>query len=91
VVVPTSYYTVPTQVLRDTHVAAVIWANHNLRASITAMRDVSRSIRQEQSVHGVERSIASLEDVFALSGNAELEEAERYYLPKPPERDGGDT
>jgi phosphoenolpyruvate phosphomutase len=93
IVVPTSYYTVPTEVLRRAGVAAVIWANHNLRASITAMRDVSRRIRAEESVCGVEPDIAGLDDVFELSGNAELAEAERRYLPTPPagadDEDGG--
>ena len=62
----------------------VIWANHNLRASISAMREVSRRIREEESLVGVEGTIASVREVFALAGNWELEEAERRYLGPPP-------
>ncbi len=44
------------------------------------MREVSRRIREEESLVGVEGAIASVRDVFALAGNWELEEAERRYL-----------
>jgi phosphoenolpyruvate phosphomutase len=47
------------------------------------MREVSRRIRQEESLVGVEGAIASVREVFALAGNWELEEAERRYLGPP--------
>jgi phosphoenolpyruvate phosphomutase len=50
------------------------------------MREVSRRIRAEESLVGVEGSIASVRDVFALAGNWELEEAERRYLGPAPQR-----
>ena len=52
--------------------------------SISAMREVSRRIREEESLVGVEGAIASVREVFALAGNWELEEAERRYLGPPP-------
>ena len=81
VIVPTMYYATPTENFRKADISLVIWANHNLRASITAMRDISRHIFQEQSVTAVEGSVASLRDVFRLAGNSELAEAEKRYLP----------
>src|SRR6185503_469898 len=69
---------------RKVGISVVIWANHNLRASISAMREVSRRIRAEESLVGVEGAIASVRDVFALAGNWELEEAERRYLGPAP-------
>jgi phosphoenolpyruvate phosphomutase len=48
------------------------------------MREVSRRIRDEESLVGVEGAIASVRDVFALAGNWELEEAERRYLGPAP-------
>jgi phosphoenolpyruvate phosphomutase len=48
------------------------------------MREVSRRIRAEESLVGVEGAIASVREVFALAGNWELEEAERRYLGPPP-------
>jgi phosphoenolpyruvate phosphomutase len=45
---------------------------------------VSRRIRDEESLVGVEGAIASVRDVFALADNWELEEAERRYLGPAP-------
>ncbi len=80
VIVPTMYYRTPTSVFEDAGIAMVIWANHNLRASIAAMREASRRIFEEQNLTGVEGRIASVKDVFQLAGNQELAEAERHYL-----------
>src|SRR5262245_31770846 len=84
VIVPTMYYATPADVFRRAGTSVVIWANHNLRAAISAMREVSRRIRAEESLVGVEGAIASVREVFALAGNWELEEAERRYLGPAP-------
>jgi phosphoenolpyruvate phosphomutase len=83
VIVPTKYYATPTEEFRKAGVSAVIWANHNLRASITAMRAVCRRIHEEECLVGVEGEIASVSDVFRLTGDDELQEAERRYLLAP--------
>jgi len=83
VIVPTMYYATPTDHFRQAGISMVIWANHNLRAAITAMREVSRRIRQEESLVGVEGAVAGVRDVFELAGHRELEEAERRYLAPP--------
>ena len=80
VVVPTKYYRVPTARLREAGISLVIWANHNLRSSIQAMRDTSRTLFSQQTLLEVEHEVAPLEDVFALAGAKELEEAEKRYL-----------
>ena len=80
VIVPTAYYATPTEVFRAAKISLVIWANHNLRASLDAMRDVSRRIHEEQSLAGIEGRVAKLKDVFGIVGNSELVEAERKYL-----------
>jgi len=82
IIVPTKYPDTPTDLFRDAGISTVIWANHNLRASITAMRDVSRRIHAMQSLHGVEGRIAGVDDIFQLVDNAELEAAENIYLPR---------
>jgi phosphoenolpyruvate phosphomutase len=84
VIVPTMYYATPADVFRKAGISVVIWANHNLRAAISAMREVSRRIRAEESLVGVEGAIVSVREVFALAGNWELEEAERRYLGPAP-------
>ncbi|MGQ0677364.1 MAG: phosphoenolpyruvate mutase [Rhodospirillales bacterium] len=85
VIVPTMYYATPTDRFRAAGISCVIWANHNLRAAITAMRETSRRIAASESLSGVEGAVASVKDVFELSGNPELAEAERRYLPRPGE------
>ncbi len=81
VIVPTTYYDTPTEKWRDARVSLVIWANHNLRASISAMREVSARILRDQTIATVENEVATVSDVFDLAGNAELSNAEKIYLP----------
>jgi len=81
IIVPTTYHSTPTSLFRQAGISTVIWANHNLRAAITAMRETSRRIWEDESVREVEGRVASVQDIFRLVGNAELEEAERRYLP----------
>ncbi len=82
VIVPTMYYATPTERFREADISMVIWANHNLRAALKAMREVSRRIFEEQSLVGIEGQIASVRDIFEITGNDELAEAERRYLAK---------
>ncbi|KAL5015689.1 hypothetical protein ScPMuIL_005278 [Solemya velum] len=81
VIVPTKYYETPTQTFRDMGVSLVIWANHNLRASIRAMQDTSNQIYRDQSLNGVENGIATVKEVFRLQRDEELVQAEKRYLP----------
>lgn len=85
VLVPTKYYTTPTEVFRDHGVSMVIWANHIVRASIRAMQQAASTIRAEGNLLGVEHAIAPVSEIFRLQGADELDDAERLYLPK---RDG---
>lgn len=81
VIVPTMYYAAPTELFRRAGISLIIWANHNLRASISAMRETSKRIFEEQTLTGVEDRIASVSEVFALQGDPELRQAEKRYLP----------
>ncbi len=82
VIVPTMYYATPTDTLRAAGISTVIWANHLVRASITAMRDTAQRIAQTESLMEVEDRITSVRDIFRLTGNEELEEASLRYLPR---------
>ena len=84
VIVPTTYYPTPTDLFRQAGVATVIWANHLMRSSITAMRETAKRIHDDQSLNEIEGRIATVKDIFHLMRNAELEEAERRYLPETP-------
>src|SRR5689334_22629786 len=82
VIVPTMYYSTPVQVFERAGISLVIWANHNVRSAITAIRQTSQRIFVERSVRNVEDGIASVKDIFRLQDADELEEAEERYLPK---------
>merc|ERR1711924_268012 len=81
VIVPTKYPDVPCDTFRDYGVSMVIWANHNMRASISAMQKVTEEIYSKQSLSTVEASgeIVSVAEVFRLQNTAELKEAENKY------------
>lgn len=81
VIVPTMYYATPTQQFRDHDISLIIWANHNMRVAIQAMRDLSREIFETESLVGAEGRISSVKEVFELTGNEELAAAEERYLP----------
>ena len=80
VIVPTMYHRTPTRTFRDAGVSMVIWANHNMRAAVSAMRQVSRTIRESESLTAVEDEIVPVREVFALTGQEELAAAEARYL-----------
>lgn len=81
VIVPTKYYNVPTSRFREIGISTAIWANHNLRASISAMQKVSLQIYQDENLRNIEDKIASVKEVFRLQGTKELSTAEKKYLP----------
>ncbi|MBE7212717.1 MAG: phosphoenolpyruvate mutase, partial [Gluconacetobacter diazotrophicus] len=81
VIVPTMYYGTPTDSFRKSGVSTVIWANHLMRASMTAMRETAARIRADEHLGAVEGRVVSVKDVFALMDNDELEAAGDRYLP----------
>ncbi|MDB4943458.1 MAG: Phosphoenolpyruvate phosphomutase [Labilithrix sp.] len=82
VIVPTKYYTTPTDVFREAGFKIVIWANHLMRSALSAMQVTAKQIFTAQSLIGVEEKVAPLAEVFRLQGENELEQAEKAYLPK---------
>jgi phosphoenolpyruvate phosphomutase len=81
VIVPTKYYTTPTVRFKELLINLIIWANHNLRASIDAMQKISSQIFREESLVPVEGSVATVEEVFRLQRADELQAAEQKYFP----------
>ena len=82
VIVPTTYYKTPTSVYEEAGVSLVIWANHMLRAAIKVMQQTAARIRDERSIGSIESEVVSVKEIFRLQNAAELEEAEKVYLPK---------
>lgn len=83
VIVPTKYYSTPTDLFREAGVSTVIWANHTLRASIKAMQLATAEIVRTESLVRVEDRIAPLNEVFRLQGSDELRRAKELYAPQP--------
>jgi len=82
IIVPTNYYQVGTTHFQDIGVSMVIWANHNLRASIAAMQKTSRDIYRSRTLAAVDAEIVSVKEVFRLQNDTELAAAEKLYLPQ---------
>jgi phosphoenolpyruvate phosphomutase len=80
VIVPTKYYSTPTDVFRKAGISTVIWANHSIRAATAAMQNVVREIFTTQTLVNVEDQIASVNEIFRLQDADEYSAAERLYL-----------
>jgi len=80
VIVPTKYYSTPTDAFRKAGIDLVIWANHMIRTSIAAMEKTSANIFESESLADVEDKIASVDHIFELQGAEELSRAQDRYL-----------
>ena len=80
VIVPTRYYSTPTDVFRQAGISVVIWANPLVRSAAAAMQSVAKEIYQSQTLVNVEDRIASVEEIFRLQNADEYSAAERLYL-----------
>ena len=80
VIVPTKYYSTPTEVYRKANISLVIWANHMIRSAVASMQDVASTIYKNESLIEVEENIAPVNEIFRLQGADELVEAERRYV-----------
>ncbi len=79
VVVPTKYYSTPTEVFHEHRISLVIWANHLIRSAIAAMQSTAQTIQNTQSLIEVEGQVAAVSEIFRLQGADELLQAERRY------------
>ncbi|HIF50345.1 MAG TPA: phosphoenolpyruvate mutase [Thiotrichaceae bacterium] len=80
VIVPTKYYSTPTEAFRKAGIDLVIWANHMVRSSIASMEKISQEILESESIVDVEDRIATVDHIFNLQGAAELSQAQERYL-----------
>ena len=80
VIVPTKYYSTPTEQFRHANISLVIWANHLIRSAVSAMQETAARIHAEQTLVEVEDDICSVKEIFRLQGADELADAERRYF-----------
>ena len=86
VIVPTKYYSTPTDVFRQHGFSMVIWANHMLRAAVATMQTTARVLKEQENLLFIEDNIVPVSEVFRLQGADELMQAEQRYLPKSADR-----
>lgn len=79
IIIPTKYHKTPASDYRSAGISSVIWANHSLRASIIAMKEITQSIFNNESIQQVEGRISSIEDIFSLTNEIRAIEAEKRY------------
>jgi len=82
VIVPTKYYSTPIEVFEKAGISTVIWANHLMRSSITAMQKTVKVIYDNRSLMQVEDDIVSVAEIFRLQGADDLKRREDLYLPQ---------
>ncbi|MDF6043839.1 isocitrate lyase/phosphoenolpyruvate mutase family protein [Streptomyces sp. JH14] len=80
VVVPTTYHTVTATELAEAGAKMVIYANHGLRAGITAVSETFASILREDRTTAVEGRIAPLTTVFDLQGMPQQKRHEAQFI-----------
>ncbi|WP_158904805.1 phosphoenolpyruvate mutase [Burkholderia sp. L27(2015)] len=80
VIVPTKYYSTPTEVFRKAGISSVIWANHLIRSATSSMQAVAKEIFETQTLVEVEDGIAAVNEIFRLQDADEYSNAERVYL-----------
>jgi phosphoenolpyruvate phosphomutase len=81
VIVPTTYFNTPTSVFEESGISIVIWANHLLRSSLSAMQLAAQKIHRDRSLAAVEADIVPVKEIFRIQDDAELRAAEKKYLP----------
>ena len=81
VIVPTAYPDLTEAKIRARgKIAIVIYANHAVRAAVSAMREVFTAIRRDGGIHRVDKRIASVGDLFDLQRGGALKAAEKKSL-----------
>lgn len=80
VIVPTKYYSTPTQVFRKAGISLVIWANHMIRTAVASMQAIAQEVYTSETLVNIEDNIAPVKEIFRLQGADELLEAEKRYF-----------
>ena len=81
VLVPTAYPEMNEGRIRASgKVGMVIYGNHGIRASVSAMRAVFRQVAEEGGIHGVQDRIASVDEIFRLQRMEERRKSAEPFL-----------
>jgi phosphoenolpyruvate phosphomutase len=81
VIVPTAYPELNADRIKALgKIAMVIYGNHAIRASVTAMKDIFSRIRSDGGIHNVNKDIVSVEEIFRLQRMTKMKADEEAYL-----------
>jgi phosphoenolpyruvate phosphomutase len=80
-IVPTAYPDLTEAKARALgKIGIMIYANHAVRAAVTAMREVFAAIRRDGGIHQVDKRIVSVEGIFELQRVPAMKAAEKRFL-----------
>lgn len=82
VIVPTTYCRTPPDVFAQAGISAMIWANHTLRITITALQKELGELKQSNDLAALNDRVVTVQEVFRLQDAEELQAAETRYLPR---------
>lgn len=81
VIIPTAYPEMnETRIRALGKIAVVIYGNHALRASVTAMQQIFTRIRRDGGIHNVDADIVTVEEIFRLQRMDEIKAKEKRFL-----------
>jgi phosphonopyruvate hydrolase len=81
VIVPTAYPEMNEARIRSLgKIAMVIYGNHAVRASVTAMQDIFARIRRDGGIANVDRDIVPVTEIFRLQGMDRIKADEKRFL-----------
>ncbi|WP_284268533.1 phosphonopyruvate hydrolase [Bradyrhizobium iriomotense] len=81
VIVPTAYPEMnESRISALRKIRMVIYGNHAIRASVTAMKDIFTRIRRDGGIHTVNENIVSVEEIFRLQGMDRVKIVEKQFL-----------
>jgi len=83
IIVPTTYGVgVSKDKFYDAGASLSIWANHNMRASVEAMREASSQLYESETVvPELEKKITPVKQIFSMMNEDEMSEAVLKYTP----------
>ena len=80
-IVPTAYPDLTEAKARALgKIGIMIYANHAVRAAVTAMREVFAAIRRDGGIHQVDKRIVTVEEIFELQRVPAMKAAEKRFL-----------
>lgn len=81
VIVPTAYPEMNEERIKALgKIAIVIYGNHAIRASVTAMQDAFSRILKDRGIHAVNKDIVSVEEIFRLQKMDQVKTNEKLFL-----------